>query len=152
MGLILILQSASHGGARSKPQAGVSVCVVRDGRALLVQRGREPLRGLWSLPGGRIEWGETLHQAALRELAEETAIEADIRMLLDSVEVIDRNRSGSVIYHHVLTSFGAVWVSGEARAGSDAAAVRWVDAAGLAALPMTPGTDQLIRRAIVLLT
>ena len=136
----------------ARPQAGVSVCVVRAGHALLVQRGREPLRGLWSLPGGRIEWGETLHQAALRELAEETAIEADIRMLLDSVEVIDRDRSGHVVYHHVLTTFGAVWRSGEARAGSDAAAVRWVDAGGLAALPMTPGTDQLIRRAIGLLT
>jgi len=135
----------------ARPQAGVSICVVRDGRALLARRGREPLRGLWSLPGGRIEWGETLHQAALRELAEETAVEADIRMLLDSVDVIERDRSGSVVYHHVLTTFGAVWRAGEARAGSDAAAVRWVDASGLDELPMTPGTDQLIRRAMALL-
>jgi ADP-ribose pyrophosphatase YjhB (NUDIX family) len=134
-----------------RPQAGVSICVVRDGRALLAQRSREPLRGLWSLPGGRIEWGETLHEAALRELAEETSVEAEIRMLLDSVDVIQRDASGRVLHHYVLTTFGAVWRAGEPRAGSDAAAVRWVDSAGLDDLPMTPGTDQLIRRALALL-
>jgi 8-oxo-dGTP diphosphatase len=134
-----------------RPQAGVSVCVVRDGRALLAQRSRQPLAGLWSLPGGRIEWGETLHEAALRELAEETAVEADIRMLLDSVDVIQRDQAGVVQYHYVLTTFGAVWRAGEARAGSDAAAVCWATSDDLDRLPMTPGTDQLIRRAITLL-
>ena len=134
-----------------RPQAGVSVCVVRDGRALLAQRSPQPLRGLWSLPGGHIEWGETLHQAALRELAEETAVEADICMLLDSVDVIQRDQAGAVQYHYVLTTFGAVWLAGEARAGSDAAAVCWAASDDLADLPMTPGTDQLIRRAITLL-
>lgn len=134
-----------------RPQAGVSICVVRDGQALLAQRSREPLRGLWSLPGGRIEWGETLHEAALRELAEETAVEAEIRVLLDSVEVIQRDRANVVQHHYVLTTFGAVWLAGEPVAGSDAAAVRWVDSAGLDDLPMTPGTDHLIRRAIALL-
>jgi 8-oxo-dGTP diphosphatase len=134
-----------------RPQAGVSVCVVRDGRALLAQRSRQPLRGLWSLPGGRIEWGETLHEAALRELAEETAVEADICMLLDSVDVIQRDQTDAVQYHYVLTTFGAVWRAGEARAGSDAAAVCWAASDDLDGLPMTPGTDQLIRRAITLL-
>ena len=135
----------------ARPQAGVSVCVVRDGHALLAQRGREPLRGLWSLPGGRIEWGETLHDAALRELAEETAVVADIRMLLDSVDVIQRDQAGAVQYHYVLTTFGAVWRSGEPCAGSDAAAVCWAASDDLDDLPMTPGTGQLIRRAITLL-
>lgn len=134
-----------------RPQAGVSVCVVRDGLALLAQRSRQPLRGLWSLPGGRIEWGETLHEAALRELAEETAVEADICMLLDSVDVIQRDQAGAVQYHYVLTTFGALWRAGEARAGSDAAAVCWAASDDLDDLPMTPGTDQLIRRAITLL-
>ena len=134
-----------------RPQAGVSICVVRDGRALLAQRSRQPLRGLWSLPGGRIEWGETLHEAALRELAEETAVEADIRMLLDSVDVIQRDHADAVQYHYVLTTFGAVWRAGEPRAGSDAAAVCWAASEDLDDLPMTPGTDQLIRRAITLL-
>jgi 8-oxo-dGTP diphosphatase len=134
-----------------RPQAGVSICVVRDGRALLAQRSREPLRGLWSLPGGRIEWGETLHQAALRELAEETGVEADIRVLLDSVDVIQRDAADAVQYHYVLTTFGAVWRAGEPRAGSDAAAVCWATSEDLDDLPMTPGTGQLIRRAIALL-
>ena len=135
----------------SKPQACVSICVVRDGRALLAQRSLEPLRGLWSLPGGRIEWGETLHQAALRELAEETSVEAQIRLLLDSVDVIGRDPSGGVLHHYVLTTFGGVWLAGEARAGSDAAAVRWATSSDLDDLSMTPGTGQLIRRAIALL-
>ena len=134
-----------------RPQAGVSICVVRDGRSLLVQRARQPLRGLWSLPGGRIEWGETLHRAALRELAEETGVEADIRVLLDSVDVIQRDQAGAVQYHYVLTTFGAVWRAGEPRAGSDAAAVCWAAASDLDDLAMTPGTDHLIRRAITLL-
>jgi 8-oxo-dGTP diphosphatase len=135
-----------------RPQAGVSICVVRDGRALLAQRSREPLRGLWSLPGGHIEWGETLHQAALRELAEETAVQARIRMLLDTVDIIERDPAGDVLHHYVLTTFGAEWRAGEARAGSDAAAVRWVAAAELHDLPMTAGTAALIHRAIALLT
>jgi ADP-ribose pyrophosphatase YjhB (NUDIX family) len=135
-----------------RPQAGVSICVVRDARALLVLRSREPLRGLWSLPGGHIEWGETLHQAALRELAEETSVEAEIRMLLDSVDVIQRERDNTVLYHYVLTTFGAVWRAGEARPGSDAAAVQWVASSELDELAMTSGSAELIRRAIALLT
>jgi 8-oxo-dGTP diphosphatase len=136
---------------RNRPQAAVSICVVRGGRALVVLRERQPLQGLWSLPGGRIEWGETLHDAALRELAEEAAVEAEIRMLLDTVDIIERESAGNVLYHYVLTTFGAVWRAGEARAGSDAAEVRWVDEAELEELAMTPGTGDLIRRAIALL-
>src|SRR3990170_4943589 len=97
----------------ARPQSCVSVCVIRDGQALLAQRSRQPLEGLWSLPGGRIEWGETLHEAALRELAEETSVEAEIRMLLDSVDVIRRDSENHVVDHYVLTTFGAVWRAGQ---------------------------------------
>ena len=135
----------------ARPQACVSICVVRNGQALLAQRSRPPLDGLWSLPGGRIEWGETLHEAALRELAEEAGVDAEIRMLLDSVDVIRRDSANHVLDHYVLTTFGAIWRAGEPVAGSDAAAVRWVDADGLDDLPMTPGTAGIIRRAIALL-
>jgi 8-oxo-dGTP diphosphatase len=135
----------------ARPQACVSICVVREARALLAQRSRQPLEGLWSLPGGRIEWGETLHEAALRELAEETGVVAEIRMLLDSVDVIRRDSTDRVVDHYVLTTFGAVWRAGEPVAGSDAAAVRWVDADGLDGLTMTPGTAGIVRRGIALL-
>jgi 8-oxo-dGTP diphosphatase len=135
-----------------RPVAGVSICVIRNARALLVQRAHQPLRGLWSLPGGRINWSETLHQAALRELAEETSVEAEIRMLLDAVDVIERDRAGNTVHHYVLTTFGALWLAGEARPGSDAAAVRWAGASDLDELAMTPGTGGLIRRAIALLS
>jgi 8-oxo-dGTP diphosphatase len=135
-----------------RPQAGVSICVVRDGRALLAQRSRQPLRGLWSLPGGRIEWGETLHQAALRELAEETGGRSGHPRCCSTASTSSSaTRPNAVQYHYVLTTFGAVWRAGEPRAGSDAAAVCWATSEDLDDLPMTPGTGQLIRRAIALL-
>lgn len=137
----------------ARPLVGTSICVVRQGRALLVRRHDSgPLAGLWSLPGGHVEWGETLREAALRELREETGIEAEICLLLDSVDVIGRDPVGRVRYHYVLTVFGGLWQAGEARAGGDAAAVQWAGPDDLDRLDMTPGTAALIRRAIPLLT
>lgn len=136
----------------SQPTAGVSVCVVRDGQVLLVKRGRAHYRGLWSLPGGRVELGEPLREAALRELKEETAIEAELVRLLDCIDIIHRNAKGKVDAHYVLTVFGARWCAGDARAGGDAAQVRWCEPGALDAIKLTPGTASLIRRVVPLLT
>lgn len=131
------------------PIAGVSICVVRDGRVLLVERAKnDRLRGLWSLPGGHVELGETLREAALRELKEETEVEAGIRLVLDAIDIIHRDRKGAVERQYALTVFGAEWTVGEAVAGSDVSAVRWVHPSELDSLPMTPGTADLIRRAV----
>lgn len=146
------LREASPGDRPLGPVSGVSICVVRDGRALLAQRAKnDRLKGLWSLPGGHVELGETLREAALRELREETSVKAEIKLLLDTIDIIHRDPEGRVERHYVLTVFGAEWTAGEAVAASDAAAVRWASPSDVDALPMTPGTADLVRRAVPLL-
>ena len=107
--------------------------VVRDeaGRLLLVRRGRPPAAGLWSLPGGRIEAGETPAQAAAREVREETGLDVEIGAVLITAIV------GDGMFR--VQDFAAKVVGGELHAGDDAAEVRWVDEAELAGLPLTPG-------------
>ncbi len=129
------------------PAPGVSVCLLRGGEVLLVRRGRPPMAGLWSLPGGKARPGESLRAAALRELREETGVRAEITGLLDVADVSVRAPDGGVSSHYVISVFTARWLSGEPAAASDAAEVRWVRPEALPALPMTPGTPALIRRA-----
>lgn len=132
----------------SRPVAGVSVAVVRDGKVLLVRRANTRAFGLWSLPGGHVELGEPLRKAAVRELAEETGIEAEIERLVDCIDIIARNAEGGVESHYVLTVFAARRVAGEARAASDVSDVRWAAPGDLDRLAMTPGTADLVRRLL----
>lgn len=103
---------------------GVGGIVVRDGRVLLIRRGKEPLRGAWVIPGGTVEWGETLVQALVREMEEETGLVVRPGELLIAFDRISSPPSGSS-YHYVILDFLCEWVSGEPRAGSDAQEVRW---------------------------
>ena len=135
-----------------KPVAAVSVCVVRDGLVLLAKRANPVAFGMWSLPGGHVEYGEPVKTAALRELQEETGINAKIVRLLDCIDVIYKSRTGQVESHYVLTVFGAQWVSGTAIANSDASEVCWVRPTDLHKFAMTPGTGELIKRVVPALT
>lgn len=112
--------SAPDGVRRPVPCVGV-VCF-RGGEVLLIQRGKEPRKGQWSIPGGRMEFGETAQAAALRELAEETGVTAEILGLVDVVDSIDPEAD----WHGVLVDYVARWVSGEAVAGDDAMAAAFV--------------------------
>jgi len=134
------------------PVAAVSVCVVRDGLVLLAKRANTKAFGMWSLPGGHIEYGEPVREAALRELEEETGIKARIVRLLDCIDVIHKSRAGDVESHYVLTVFGAQWVSGTAVASSDASEVCWVPPNEIDTYKMTPGTGELIKRVVPALT
>jgi ADP-ribose pyrophosphatase YjhB (NUDIX family) len=94
----------------SRPQIAVSAAIFRDGRILLVRRARSPGKGLYSLPGGRVEFGESLHTALHREVAEETALTIEIVELAGWREVLPTAAGGG---HYLIMSFAARWVAGE---------------------------------------
>ncbi|MCV0424250.1 MAG: NUDIX hydrolase [Roseibium sp.] len=128
------------------PRASVSVLCHKDGRALMVKRGRAPFKDHWSLPGGVIEIGETLIEAAERELFEETGITATLGAPVEIFDSIQRDENGKVVTHFILTVFTGTHSSGVAQAGDDAAEIEWVHPDELDKLLTTPGTPARIRR------
>lgn len=131
----------------TQPVLAASVAVFRDDRVLLAARGKPPYEGLFTLPGGRVEPGETLAQAALRELREEVGVEARLIGFLQPMEVIDRDPEGRVSRHIVILAHAAFWVSGEPHIGPEARDVRWVTESEIADLPTTPGLPPVLARA-----
>lgn len=130
------------------PLVGVGVAVFNDaGAVLLVQRGRPPRVGQWSLPGGLIDLGERLTAAAAREVYEECGITVDVGELVGAFEPIYRDAAGQVEYHYVVLDYWARHVAGEAAAHDDAAAVAWVALADLATYAVTPEAHTLIHQA-----
>lgn len=110
------------------PKVGAIAVVYHDGQFLLVQRGKDPGRGLWGFPGGHVELGETGLDAALRELQEETGVMADTPRYLTNVDAIARALDGRVSYQYLIAAVACRYVSGEPVAADDAAAAEWVDA------------------------
>ncbi len=109
------------------PVPCVGVVCLRGDEVLLIRRGTPPRLGQWSLPGGRLEWGETLEAAALRELKEETGVDAELTGLLDVVDgVFPARPGGEITRHYVLIDYAARWTGGEPVAGDDAAEARFV--------------------------
>jgi len=114
-------------GASRSPVLGVGAVIWNDRHeVVLIRRGKAPRQGQWSIPGGHLEWGESLHDAIVREVLEETGLTVEIAGLVDTVDLIARDESGAVTRHYVLIDFAARVVAGELRAGSDAAEARWV--------------------------
>ncbi|HEY1015245.1 MAG TPA: NUDIX hydrolase [Herpetosiphonaceae bacterium] len=129
------------------PLPGVAVIVWRGAEALLIQRGKQPNYGHWNIPGGMVELGETVAEAARREIREECGVEISEPELLTTVDVIDRDEAGRVRFHYVLVELTASWLSGEPAAGDDALAVRWVRPEELDGLPMWEQTRAVVRQA-----
>lgn len=131
--------------AGGPPVVGVGAVIWNDQDELvLIRRGQEPRRGEWSIPGGRLEWGEALRDALRREVLEETGLTVDIRELIEVVDSVTRDEAGVVIRHYVLIDFMARHVAGELRAGSDAAEARWVPYAAIAEYPLWTETRRII--------
>ncbi len=128
----------------ARPLVGVSVLVEKDGKVLLVRRGRPPLAGLWSLPGGRVELGERLEAAAIREIFEETGVTVADLVRIDLAEIVVTDAGGSVESHIVLIVFTGRYAGGTVAAGDDAAEARWVPPGELAGLDLTEDTRRVI--------
>ena len=134
--------------AARHPQAGAGVVCLRGGEVLLIRRGKPPRLGEWSLPGGRIEWGETAADAALRELSEETGVKAELLGLLDVVDGLFAGADGALERHYVLVDYAARWTSGEPVAGDDAVEARFWPAAQAIEQVAWSQTKRIIRLAV----
>ena len=133
-------------GEQQWPKLGVSASVWRDGKVLLVQRAKPPV-GIWAFPGGHVEPGERLEEAAARDLFEETGMTAQFRGLLGLYDVIRRNEAGLVSVHYVIASYLGVAGPEEPVAASDAAAVTWADPDRLAGFNLAPNMAEAIATA-----
>jgi len=132
--------------AQQLPRLGASACVWKNGEVLVIQRAK-PRVGLWSLPGGHVEFGETALAAAQRELLEESGVRADLTEFVGLYEIIRENPA----FHYAIACYCGLWTSGEATASSDALAARWVSPAELYHLEFVPHVREAIARAQILL-
>lgn len=140
--------SAQAGGRLypARPLLAASLAVFRNGRVLLASRAAPPYAGRYTLPGGLVEPGETLAEAALREMREEVGVEATILRFNRHVEVIERDADG-VRHHYVIASFVGAWLAGEGTPGLEASDVIWADRDAVGRLPTTDHLPALLEAA-----
>jgi 8-oxo-dGTP diphosphatase len=135
-----------HAG-RDQPTVGVGGVVIFGDRVVLIRRGTEPLKGRWSIPGGRLEWGETLAAGVRRELREETGLEVRVGELIEAFERMFRNRDGRPRYHFVILDFLCEAEPGRLRPGGDVTEVALAREDELARYHLTEAATRVIRKA-----
>jgi 8-oxo-dGTP diphosphatase len=135
-----------------RPVVATIAAVICDGRVLLVRRANSPDAGRWGFPGGKIEGGETIEHAAVRELFEETGVQGEARQVITAVDAFDHDEDGAVRQHFVLVAVLCRWVSGEPRAGDDALEARWfaLDDVDEAELDLSKDVTEVARKAVAL--
>ena len=129
-----------------RPILGVGAVIFEGDAILMVERGKEPLKGYWSLPGGAVETGERLCEAIAREVFEETSLMVEVGPLVEVFERLMPDASGDTEYHYVLLDYLCRVVAGTPEAGDDSSAVAWVRREELRTLLITPGTLEVIER------
>ncbi|MCB0200269.1 MAG: NUDIX domain-containing protein [Anaerolineae bacterium] len=129
------------------PMVGVAAVVLRGDEVLLVERGREPAKGLWGLPGGLLELGESVEAGVRREVLEECGVVIEVGSLVAVFQPVERDANGRVRFHFVVLDYLARYISGEVRPADDAADARWVNLGDLNELPMLDVTRDVIRKA-----
>jgi ADP-ribose pyrophosphatase len=141
----LSAENTSHHRYPSLPRVAVGAVVFKEGRVLLVRRGKAPARGQWAIPGGSVHLGETLQQAAQREIFEETGIRIQAGQPVYAFDVVDRAADGRVRWHYVIVDLEAVYLGGTLRCGDDALDARWVGPADFADLEVNPTTRSFLQ-------
>jgi ADP-ribose pyrophosphatase len=129
----------------SNPRVAVGAVVFKDGCVLLVRRGQPPAEDLWAIPGGSVEIGETLREAAEREILEETGIQIRASKPIYTFDVIDRDTAGKVRFHYVIVDLAANYVRGEPLPGDDALEARWISAEEINGLEVSAATLKLLK-------
>ena len=130
-----------------RPYLAVSAAIVRDGKILVVRRARAPAHGLYTLPGGVVEIGETLDEAVTREVREETGMTIEPVALAGFRETIVRDQQNRVERHFVILPFAARWIAGEPVLNDELSEWRWVEQDEIASLPTTPGLAAIVATA-----
>ena len=131
-----------------RPFLAVSAAIVRAGQVLLVRRARPPAAGLFSLPGGVVELGETLQEAVVREVREETGLTIEPVGLAGFRETIVRDGDARIERHFVILPFAARWRAGEVELNEELSEARWLEPGGIAELPTTPGLGEIVANAL----
>lgn len=127
-----------------KPEVAVGALVIKDQKVLLVKRNQPPAKGLWALPGGKVNLGETLQQAVIREIFEETAVTIIPGQPIYTFENIQRDENGDVQFHYVIVDLFAQFEGGELKAGDDAAEVGWFSLDEMEKIQVNKTTKELV--------
>jgi 8-oxo-dGTP diphosphatase len=132
----------------TRPYLAVSAAIFRDGRVLIVRRARPPANGLYTLPGGGVELGETLEEAVVREVREETGLEVEPVALAGYRQAITRDAEGGVERHFVILPFAARWIAGEVSLNEELGEAHWLEPTGLSGLQTTEGLALIVHAAL----
>ncbi len=138
-------QKTITGNYPEQPRVAVGAVVFKDNKVLLVKRAKPPAKGVWAIPGGSVELGETLQHAAEREILEETGITILAKKPVYTFDLIEKDTSGRVCFHYVIIDFTADYLSGNPVPGDDAVEVRWVSSGELKTLNINQRTLQVLK-------
>ena len=130
-----------------RPFCGVGIVCFKDDQVLIVKRAKPPIKWEWSIPGGGQDLGETTRETALRELKEETGVEARLIGLIDVVDSVSHDDNGDIRFHYTLVDFAAEWISGDPVGADDVSHAEWTPIAGIDTLGLWSETIRIIREA-----
>ena len=128
-----------------RPQVAVGAIVFKNDRVLLVRRGQSPSQGLWAIPGGSVELGESLQEAAEREIFEESSLTIRANEPVFTFDFVEQDDIGRIRYHYVIVDLMADYIAGEPRPGDDVTEARWVSSQEMKKLEVSPKTLELLR-------
>ncbi len=121
------MEAVNRNAYPALPRVGVGAIVIHEGKILLIKRGVAPGKGLWAIPGGTLQLGETLRDCAAREILEETGVTIAVGDCVYVFDLIERDETGKIKFHFVVVDFVALYVSGDPKGADDADEARWFD-------------------------